>query len=446
MPIGEKVLVAGRVVLVDKLGQISRLGVFDVVENIEVIVFEQIESNGGSVPVFLTRTEENIRAMNKLIHYGDIVLIEGTKRVAGGTEVLIGDRITLLSKAIGDIYDPNIDFRKRSNLYGHRHIQLSRDPEGIAHFKRCSTIFRVIRQFLYEQGFEELNLTLLQDSFEAGLADPFMTRDTQQRRDLYLRLTSELFLRKLMIAGFSRVFEIGKSFRNQGSTRDTLPQFTILELYQAYATRQGIEQLLRDMICTVLVELFGSAQFQWQGKTIDCSGVWPSLDFKKELFRCIDQEYDEHLPVEDLAVWLDELGIDRPSVLNKYTIANALYSQVVSNISGPAFLRNLPAAQSPLFKLNDDGSTVDETLLVINGVFVADIVNPERDPEILRARMSEQLKYRQAGQVSCVNEDILEAMKFGLPPCRGIGMGLERLMKLILDLEDIREAELFPVF
>ena len=135
-----------------------------------------------------------------------------------------------------------------------------------------------------------------------------------------------------------------------------------------------------------------------------------------------------------------------PAVVNKYTIATAMYSFVMSKIKGPAFLRNLPAAQSPLYKLNDDKSTVDETLLVINGMLIADIVNPERDPDVVKRRMKEQLRYRKESQINGINEDILNAMKLGLPPSRGIGMGIERLLTLLLNVEDIRDVELFPVF
>jgi len=443
---GEKTIVVGRLMLSDNTGEISKLGVFGTLEGKEVLTLERIEGNGLSVPAYLVRTPENIETMNSVIHYGDIVMLEGVKLCVAGKDVLLGNRIKLLSKATGDVYDSNIDFRKRSNLYAHRHLQMIRDREKILHFRKCSTVFRVIRQFLYDNGYEELSMTLLQESFEAGLADPFITHVTKHDKDMYLRLTSELFLRKLMIAGFSKVFEIGKSFRNQGATADMLPQFTILELYRAYATREEMENLMRDMICEILVQLYGSTSIPTIKGSIDCAGEWPSCDFNDELEKCTGLRYNESRPVEELLHILDKAGIAHPARVNKYTVATSLYAHVMSNIAGPAFLRNLPAAQSPLFKVNDDGSTVDETLLVINGMLVADLVNPERDPRIIKRRMEEQLTYRKESQNGGVNEDIISAMKFGLPPCRGIGMGMERLLMLLLNTEDIRDVELFPVF
>jgi len=446
IPYGEKITLVGRLMLSDSMGQISKFGVFCILERTNVITLENIEGNGFSVPAFLTHTPENVEAMNSVVHYGDVVMLDGKKLQTTNGDIFLGEKITLLSKAVGDVYDSNIDFRKRSNLYEHRHLQLIRNPKKVLNFRRCSTVFRVIRQFLYKEEYEELNLTLLQENFEAGLADPFVTHVNEYDRDMYLRLTSELFLRKLMIAGFSKVFEIGKSFRNQGVTGDMFPQFTILELYRAYATKEEMERLLRDMICEVLVQLRGKASILTSNREIDCSGSWQSCDFLEEVKKYTGLQYNEARPIEERLVILDKVGIARPETVNNYTVATALYSYVVSQITGPAFLRNLPSAQSPLFKNNEDGSTVDETLLVINGMLVADLVNPERDPEVIRLKMKDQLAYRKEGQVGGVNEDIIRAMKYGLPPCRGIGMGMERLLMLLLNIEDIRDVELFPVF
>lgn len=446
IPCEVKFVLVGRLMLSDRSGEISKLGVFEILAEQAVIAFERVEWNGFSIPVYLTRTPENVQSANAVVQYGDVIMIEGAKLSISGVDVFLGESVLLLSKAVGDVYDSNIDFRKRANLYAHRHLQLIRNPDKTLHFRRCSAVFRVIRQFLYREGYEELSITLLQESFEAGLADPFVTYATEHNRDMYLRVTSELFLRKLMIAGLNGVFEISKSFRNQGSTSVTLPQFTILELYRAFAGQEEMERLLRDMIRSILVELYGSEIIMTDTGVIDCSGKWPVYDFRDEVLKITGSKYDERYTADELSHLLEEGKIPLPKALNKYTIATALYSHVVSRIRGPAFLRNLPAAQSPLFKVNDDGSTVDETLLVINGMLVADIVNPERDPVVMRQNLHMQLQYRKGEMDRSVNEDILHAMRFGLPPCRGIGMGLERLLMLLLNISDIREVDLFPVF
>jgi len=445
-PYSKKIILVGRIMLADRTGKISKLGLFGILDGKEVILFERIEGNGASIPAYLVRTPENIQTINSTIHYGDIVMLEGIKLYVNDRDVFLGNRITLLSKAVGDAYDSNIDFRKKSNLYTHRHLQLIQDPEKITHFRKCSLVFRTIREFLYQKGYEELSMTLLQKSFEAGLADPFVTHVVEHNKDMFLRLTSEMFLWKLMIAGFSKVFEIGKSFRNQDATDNMLPQFTILELYQSYADREEIENLMQDMIREILLRLYGSTSISTSKGIIDCSSVWSIYDFREEIKKYTDLTYNERDSIERLLCILDRMYIPRPANINKYTIATALYSSVMSKISGPAFLRNLPAAQSPLYKLNDDGSTVDETLLVVNGMLIADIVNPERNPEILKRRMEEQLLYRKESPNNGLNEDILNAMKLGLPPSRGIGMGIERLLMLLLNTEDIRDVELFPVF
>lgn len=443
---GERTKFAGRLMLSDQTGEISRLGVFEKMGDKEVIVFERIEGNGYSIAAFLVRTPENVSAVNSIVHYGDIVILDGVKICSANGYAFLADNVTLLSKATGDVYDTNIDFRKKVNVHTYRHLQMVRDQEKVQYFRKCSMVFQTIRQFLYRNGYEELNMTMLQKSFEAGLADPFVTHSNDQNKDMYLRLTSELYLRKLMIAGFSKVFEIGKSFRNQGATINMLPQFTILELYRAYATRDEMENLMQNMICEILVQLYGSTSLPTRNGAIDCSGKWLSIEFNDELERCTGQRYDESRPVDDLLHLLDKVGIAHPAKVNKNTIATCLYGHVMSKITGPAYLRNLPAAQSPIFKINDDGSTVDETLLVINGMLIADLINPERDPNVIRSRMEEQLSYRNNDQKEEVNEDIIDAMRYALPPCRGVGMGIERLLMLLLKAEDIRDVELFPVF
>lgn len=446
---GQRVSVAGRIMLSDPTGKISKLGVFTSLGKEEFIICERLQGNGFSIPVYIRKSSENITIINTSIQSGDIVMFEGAKHPNSSDSaenIFLGENITLLSKSLSDVYDNNIDFRKRSNLYTHRHLQMIQDQGKVLHFRRCSKVFSVIRKFLYERGYEEVNITLLQESFEAGFADPFATYVVEHRRDMYLRLTSEFFLRKLMIAGFSGVFEIGKSFRNQGAVENMIPQFTILELYRAYASAEEIEDLLQLMICEILVELHGTLVITTARGEIDCSGPWSVYDFREEVLKLTGREYNEGCSVEELASLLDKVGILRPRILNKKTISTALYSHVVSEIKGPAFLRNLPAAQSPLFKINDDGSTVDETLLVINGMLVADIVNPERDPFVMKRRLQEQLAYREEPRGKEINEKIIEAMKLGLPPCRGIGMGLERLLMLLLNARSIREVDLFPVF
>lgn len=443
---GEKISLVGRIMPLDHTGKISRLGVFSTIEGESVIELERIEGNGSSIPAYLRLTEENIKIVDSVLHYGDVVALDGAKSNIAGRSVFVGERITLLSNAANDVCDGAIDFRKRSSVCAYRYLQFIQDPTKVAHFRKCSLVFRVVRQFLYHRGFEEVNMPLLQRSFEAGLANPFVTRTTELNKEMFLRLSSELLLWRLMIAGFSKVFEIGKSFRNQGATANTLPQFTLLELYQAYVGSREMETLASDMVREILLQLYGSAVIPSSKGTIDCSNEFAVYDFREVVEKDIGMPYNEDYPLETLLSMVDKMKIPRPAIINKYAIATALYSHVMAKIKGPAFLRNLPAAQSPLYKLNDDKSTVDETLLIINGRPIVTIVNPERDPVILRQRMEEQLQYRKEKQIGAVNEDIITALKFGLPPCRGIAVGMEHLLMCLLNTEDIRGVELFPVF
>lgn len=445
VPYGESVVVAGRITLSDNTGKISKMGVFTNVEEIDVIVAEQLGSNGDFIPLYLTRVEENVAAMNTLIHYGDVVMVRGTRLQTEDGDVFLGNTITLLSKALGDVYDPNIDFRNKSNVNRYRHIQLIQEPEKLKQLRRCSWILMSLRQELYAHGFEEVSLSLLQENFEAGFADPFVTYSVEKRRDMYLRLSSELLMWRMMIAGFSKIFEFGKSFRNQGASGVKMPQFNLLELYRSYVTAGEMEDLAQRLIQRSLVDLYGGAVLPTSQGEIDCSGSWVAVEFKDEVARITGMDYDERRLVEELALILDRAEIDRPAALNHYTIATSLYACVMSRTEGPAFIRNLPAAQSPLYKLNEGGSTLDETLLVIAGKPAAMIVSPERDPTVVRERMEAQLAYR-PDQERGINEEILGAMELGLPPCRGMAIGLEHLFMLLLDAEDIRDVDPFPVF
>jgi len=441
----EKIQIAGRIVLADCSGKISKLGLLDRVNDQEVIMLENISDNGEKIQAYLVKNKHNIEYVNQHIHYGDIVMLSGCKYKVEEKFVFLADNITIVSKAIGDIYDKNIDFRKRSNMYLYRYIEMIRDIEKVKLFQSCSSVLQIMRQFLYGKGYNETCMSLLQESFEAGFANPFVTHVVEHDRDMYLRLTAELLFRKLMVAGFSSVFEISKSFRNQDTAGNMIPEFTIFELYKSYASRDEMESLIKEMICKILDGLYGELSIPIDDGFIDCSGDWEVIDFRNEVKSLTGMKYNEQLSIDELAGFLDKAGIDQPNVINKYTVATALYAHIVSLIEGPAFLRNLPAAQSPLFKLNEDGSTVDETLLIIKGSLIADIVNAERDPEIMRKRFEEQATY-QAGRDYVVNEDILYAMKFALPPCRGMGMGIERLLMFLLNKQSIREIQIFPIF
>jgi lysyl-tRNA synthetase class 2 len=449
MPVaGVSVVVVGRLMLADVTGFVSKLGVYTTLNDEDVIVLENIESDGVSIPAYLIRNDKNVESMNTLIHAGDVLLLEGMKQHDSTSDrhVFVAQNIAVLSKAVGDVYDKNIDFRKRSNMYTHRHVQMVRDHNMICQFKAYSKVYRIIRQYLYAQEYDEMSMTLLQENFEAGLAAPFTTYVVDRERDMCLRLTAELFLRKLMIAGFSKVFEIGKSFRNQGAVATMHPEFTILELYRAYAQEGEMETLLREMLRKVIIEIYGKEIISTDNGDIDCSGEWKTVDFGSEIRRLTGVSYDEGRSVEDNALLLDMLGVARPSVLNKYTVGTELYVHFISTYREPTFLRGLPTATSPLNKQNVDGSTIDETLLVINGMLVADIVNAERDPQVLRARMEEQVAYRENDKITGVNEELLDAMRYGLPPCQGIGVGMERLLMLFFNKKELRDVEVFPVF
>ncbi len=447
IPFHTEIQLVGRIMLADTTGIISKLGVYATRNGRDVIILENIESNGISVPAYAEKNEQTINAMNSHVHVGDVLLFEGYTEFDSEYErvVFIATELKILSKATGNVYDRNIDFRKRSNIYNHRHLQMLRDPELIVQFRKYSRVYKWIRKFLYACGYDEVSMTLLQESFEAGFATPFETYVVDKEKNMYLRLTAELFLRKLMIAGFSKVFEISKSFRNQCAVSTMHPEFTILELYHAYSKEGEMECLVREILQGLLIEIYGKEVIPSDNGNINCSGEWKSVNFKDEVERLTGKTYDENRDVSVNARLLDILGVARPQVLNKYTVGTELYVHLMSKYREPTFLQGLPASTSPLNKLNDDGSTIDETLLVINGMLVADIVNVERDSKVLRARMEEQITYRKDCEV-VVNEDLLHAMQYGLPPCRGIGIGIERLLMLIFNKKELRDVEVFPIF
>jgi lysyl-tRNA synthetase class 2 len=444
-----QVSLVGRLMLADMSGTISKLGIYSDLGFQKVIDLENTESDGSSIKTYLVRNEDNLSYLNTSIHVGDVVLLKGVKicHPDSGEIIFLAESIRLLSKALADVYDKNIDFRKRSNMYEHRHVQMLRDPTMVQAFKLYARVYKEIRKFLYSHDYDEVSMTLLQETFEAGMADSFKTYVVDRQKEMHLRLTAELMLRKLMISGFTKVFEIGKSYRNQGAVQTMHPEFTILELYRAYAKEGEMETLLQSMLQTVLISVYGEASVPTKVGTLDCSGQWKSVDFKEEISRLTGMSYDESQPVEVNALILDRMGRSRPQVLSAYTVGTELYSYLISQYREPTFLKGLPASTSPLNKQNVDGSTIDETLLIINGMLVADVVNAERDPVALRKRMEKQLEYRgDSDENPEVNEGVLEAMRYGLPPCRGIGIGMERLLMFIFNRDGLREVELFPVF
>lgn len=439
-------VVRGRVMLADSSGKISEFGTNKAFGGVDYLYLERLCGANTHVEVIAPYSSDMIQKVNSELYYGDIICAHGRLRVIDERIFFVTEGFEIVSKAIRNIYDKNIHFDVKEHENTYRYLQLLRSASHKHDFQKISRMLQSIRMCLYDAGFHELNLSLLSFDFEGGLARPFSTYVHTLGRDMYLRLTAELQLRKLMIAGFEKVFEISKSFRNQDAARQIHPEFTILELYQQGVSARGVEELCQSIVGDAVKAAFGVPYLELvSGQSVDFTKEWARVSFHEYVYDHSGFYYDESGDCTENLKILDSFGIEHPKVLEHNSVGTSIYCYVMSQLNEPTFLQGLPAATSPLNAYLVNQSVIDETLLVIDGMLIADLVNAERDPVLLEQRLLEQQQYK-ADSGTEINHAFIDACYYGLPPCRGIGMGLERLFMFVLGKSDIRDVEFFPIF
>ena len=398
-------------------------------------------------------------ALWKLLDIGDFIGIGGPvfKTRTGHITVQVRG-LRLLSKAIrplpvpkeemrdGErvIHDP---FRDKELRYRRRYLDLALNPDVQAVFRKRSAIVSAMREFLDARGFLEVETPVLQPLYGGASARPFVTHHNVLDMPLYLRIADELYLKRLIVGGLERVYEIGKNFRNEGIDRTHNPEFSMLELYQAYADYTDMMAITEELYGFVAEKVNGSTTLEYQGQTIDLTPPWPRISMHDAIkkYGAIDAARASNAELEAAC---KRLGSDIEPGAERGAAINALFEACVEpQLIQPIFITDYPRAVSPLAKAHRNAQDLTERFeLFINGWEMANAFSELNDPVEQRERFAEQQTLRARGddEAQVLDEDYLRALEHGMPPTGGLGIGVGRMVMLLADAPSIRDVILFP--
>ncbi|NWF77495.1 MAG: lysine--tRNA ligase [Chloroflexi bacterium] len=382
------------------------------------------------------------------IDIGDIIGVRGKLfRTKAGELTLEASDFTMLCKSLRPLpekWHGLVDIEKR---YRQRYLDLISNEESRNIFILRSRIITAIRSFLDKQGFLEVETPVLQPHAGGALARPFVTHHQALDEDFYLRIALELHLKRLVVGGFDRVYEIGRAFRNEGISVRHNPEFTLLECYQAYSDYNDMMRLVEEMLAHIAQEILGNTRLVHNGQTIDLGLPWQRLYLREAIKNYCDIDFEDYPDADSLGARMAELGMEvDPSKGRGKLIEELISTFVEPKLIQPTFLLDYPVEMSPLAKRKrGDNRLVERFEGFVDGMEVANAFTELNDPLEQRERFRQQLKERVADEeVEIADEDFLQALEYGMPPTGGLGIGIDRLVMLLTNQQSIREVILFP--
>ncbi len=381
---------------------------------------------------------------------GDIIGVEGRMfRTRTGEVTVEVSSFTMLCKSLRPLPEKWHGLTDVEKRYRQRYLDLIADEDIGRIFKMRSRLITAVRRYMERQGFIEVETPVLHPVAGGALAQPFVTHHHALDRDLYLRIATELYLKRVIIGGFDKVFEVGRIFRNEGISTRHNPEFTMMESYQAYADYNDVMALLEDMVSSVARRVLRKTKVTFGGEAIDFSPPWRRITLRDAVREGCGIDFLEHEDEGSLrrAISRQGLQVDEgrglPQILDKLISA-----YVEPKLIQPTFLLDYPLAMSPLAKRKpDDGRLVERFEAFAGGMEIANAFTELNDPEEQRERFRQQDDIRaELGdeQAERVDEDFLVALEHGMPPTGGLGVGIDRLVMLLTGQQSIREVILFP--
>jgi len=379
---------------------------------------------------------------------GDIIGAKGKLfRTKSGELTLEVSDFAMLSKSLRPLPEKWHGLADVEKRYRQRYLDLISNEENKNIFILRSKIITAIRSFLDKQGFMEVETPVLQPHAGGALARPFVTHHHALDEDLYLRIALELHLKRLVVGGFDKVYEIGRTFRNEGISVRHNPEFTLLECYQAYSDYNDMMRLVEEMFMHVAKEVLGNTTLTCSGQTIDLGLPWQRLYLREAIKNSCDIDFEDYPDAASLRTRMTELGMDVDPTKGRGRLIEELISTSVEpNLIQPTFLLDYPVEMSPLAKRKrGDDQLVERFEGFVAGMEVANAFTELNDPVEQRERFRQQLKGRVADEeVEIADEDFLQALEYGMPPTGGLGIGIDRLVMLLTGQQSVREVILFP--
>jgi lysyl-tRNA synthetase class 2 len=428
--------VAGRIMAINRFGKAA---------------FIRLRDRTGQIQAYVRkdRVGEAAYDLFKQIDIGDFVGIAGGLfQTRSGEWTLMAQRFELVTKSIRALPEKFHGLKDPEKRYRQRYLDLVMNAEVRDLFRRRSGIIQEIRDFLRQRDFLEVETPMMQPVPGGAEATPFVTHHNALDMPLYLRIAPELYLKRLVVGGFERVFEINRNFRNEGISTRHNPEFTMLEFYQAYATYQDLMSLTETMFRQVAQRVTGAAAFVYQGQSIDFAPPWRRIGLYEALEEIAGIDRRDLEDRDKLIAIAAQRGVQLTRTGQTAKIITKLFDVLVEPLLiQPTFVTGYPVAVSPLSRRSDTASDLTERFeLFIAGYEIANGFSELNDPEDQQRRFAAQVAEREAGDAEAhpMDLDYIEALEYGMPPTAGEGVGIDRLTMLLSDAASIREVILFP--
>lgn len=434
----QKVIIAGRVMSKRGMGKAS---------------FAHIQDASGKIQIYARMNDIGTEAYELFgrLDIGDIIGVKGAVFKTRTGEITVAvEEFQILAKSLKPLPEKWHGLKDVDLRYRQRYVDLIVNPEVREVFETRSKIVRSLRNFLDRKGFLEVETPMMHPIAGGAAARPFVTHHNALDINLFLRIAPELYLKRLLVGGFEKVYEINRNFRNEGISTRHNPEFTMLEFYQAYADYNDMMDVAEEMISSVAREVLGTTSINYQGTEIELAPPWPRIPMLEAVRRYAGLDFEQIRTAEEAgqAVRNAGLEVDLEPGDSRGDILNKVFEDVVEpNLIQPAFIIDYPVEISPLAKRKADAPELTYRFeLFIFGREMANGFSELNDPIDQKGRFQKQVEKRRAGddEAHMMDEDYVTALEYGMPPAGGIGIGVDRLVMLLTDSPSIRDVILFP--
>ncbi len=426
---------AGRIVLFRDMGK---------------MIFAHLRDSGGQIQIALRKNalDEKSWQLAKLLDLGDMVAAAGPLQKTRTGEVTIwAETLTLLCKSLNPMPEKFHGLTDTETRYRQRYLDLMTNPEAMATFRKRVAILETFRALLKQRGFSEVETPTLQALYGGAAARPFTTHHNALDCDLFMRISPELYLKRLLVGGMERVFEIGRNFRNEGIDTRHNPEFTMMELYQACSDYHGMMEITEELISAAAAAVGGGGKLPYGEREIDYTRPWPRKKYADLLAEHagVDMTDSAAVRAKARALGIEETNKDDAVVVND--VFEAVVEPALARQDRPVFVMDYPAELCPLTRRKGDNPSIAERFeLFVAGMEIANAYTELNDPAVQEANFRAQLRGEADGETMRVmDEDFVTALRHGMPPAGGLGIGIDRVVMLLTNTQSIRDVILFPM-
>ncbi len=416
-------------------------------------LFMTLRDKEGDIQIYATKEDlqENYDYLRKKIDAGDILGVKGSPFKTHKGEITVHVKeFTLLSKAINPLPEKFHGLTDTETRYRQRYVDMIVNPEVRNNFVVRSQFIQLMRQYLTQKGFLEVETPILQPIPGGAAAKPFITHHNALDMDLYLRIAPELYLKRIITGGIEKVFELGRLFRNEGISTRHNPEFTSMELYQAYADFNDMMSITEEMLCNIITQIKGSPKITYQGKEYNFSTPWKRLRMDQSIKEYAGIDIAQCQTQEQLEKVAIEKGFDPESVkgMEYWKLFTFIFEEKVEPLlEGPVFITHYPSKTTPLAK-NDPNNPnfVERFELFIAGREHANAYTELNDPLLQKEKLKAQAEEKASGDEEAMffDADFINCLEYAMPPTGGLGIGIDRVVMMVLDVPSIRDTLIFP--